>query len=135
MFHVPKMALGGAFIGGILMSALGSGADALGGLLILGAIVGAVWNLLNLQRPGLIISLNSGQECFFATRDERGLAAVSDQVYEILERIEEDVAKQFTVNETQVTIRDTTVTGVLNTGAVDGDISSVVGPPGSSSTT
>lgn len=105
--------------GGLLSSLLGW-------LLIIAAVGGLVWDLIRRKEFGLLVSLNSGHNVFFRTRDKDGVSRISQYVYRLFEQLEEDARAHVTINESKVVIKGTTVHGGLNTGTVGGAMSSHV---------
>ncbi|WP_346216177.1 DUF6232 family protein [Kocuria rosea] len=98
----------------------------LGWLLILAAIGGLVWDLIRRKEFGLLVSLNSGHNVFFRTRDKDGVSQISQYVYRLFEQLEGDARAHVTINESKVVIKGTTVHGGLNTGTVEGAMTSHV---------
>lgn len=110
-----------AFIG--LTMTLSGNLRAFGWLVVMCAAGCFVYDITLGKRFGLMLMLNSGKELFFETSDKSGIAAVSDHVYAMLERVDADMEpKQVTVNQNKITIKDTTVTGGLNAGTISGDM-------------
>ncbi len=100
------------------------------GFLLFAAVCAAtIVKVVNPKRYGLTISLASGEHRFFPTTDEGGLAVAVDRVRATIESIGYVPPQLVTVNETNVSIRDTTVTGLLNTGQMRGPTTTHVGRP------
>lgn len=95
----------------------------IGTLLVVGTIALFTYDQVKGRKFGLMLMLNSGKELFFETTDSTGIAAVADNVYAMLERVDgETEPKQVTVNQNKITITDTTITGGFNTGTISGDM-------------
>ena len=103
--------------------------DVVGFLLLTAACTVILVKIFNPKRYGLTISLASGEHRFFPTTDEGGLAVAVDRVRATIESIGYVPPQLVTVNETNVSIRDTTVTGLLNTGQMRGPTTTHVGRP------
>lgn len=110
-----------AFLG--LFLTIFEGSRLLGTILVIGALASFGYDQALGKRYGLMLTLNSGKELFFETTDTTGVSAVADNVYAMLERVDGDSEpKRVTVNQNKITITDTTISGGLNTGTVEGDM-------------
>ena len=110
----------------VLLATVLIGFMLMGWLLILAAIGGLVWDLIRRKEFGLLVSLNSGHNVFFRTRDKDGVSQISQYVYRLFEQLEGDARAHVTINESKVVIKGTTVHGGLNTGTVEGAMTSHV---------
>ena len=64
------------------MSSSNAGVGTLGFLLIVGSLIGLVWNIANPKHYGFLITLNSGDKRLFTTIDKSGLKQVSSTIYD-----------------------------------------------------
>ncbi|MBD2181281.1 hypothetical protein H6S82_24745 [Planktothrix sp. FACHB-1355] len=82
-----KIPLGSLFILFIIGLVLGSlpNISLVGGLLVLGAIAGVIYNITQPQRYGLGLYLNSGHMKVFVTTDVRGLKIVVEDLCNYME--------------------------------------------------
>lgn len=87
----------------------------MGGVLILSAIGGAVWNFAKPRYYGLLITLNSGDKKLFTTTDSIGLRKAIGEIYELIETEEERTY--------QMSIYNSNVKGIFIQGDVGGNAS------------
>lgn len=92
----------------------------LSGLFVLGlAGWGAYLLVFAPTRPGLVVSTNAGEVLFFPTQDKESLDVVTRRVSTIFEDMNAGGA-QITVTQHNVSMKDVSVDGILNTGSVSG---------------
>ena len=72
-----------------------------GGLMVLSAIGGAVWNFVKPKHYGLLLTLNSGDKKLFTTTDKPGLKQVISVIYDFIEN-QKDATYQISINNSQV---------------------------------
>jgi hypothetical protein len=75
--------------------------NAIGWLLILGAIGGAVWNFVKPKYYGFLVTLNSGDKKLFITTDKEGIQKVISVIYDLIEA-EQEATYQISVTNSQI---------------------------------
>jgi len=72
-----------------------------GAVLVMAGVAGFIWNLIDPQYYGLLITLNSGDKRLFVTQDIAGLRQVISTIYEFIET-EKDTIYQISISNSQV---------------------------------
>jgi Family of unknown function (DUF6232) len=80
----------------------GIGNSALGGLLVLVAIGGVVWNLKKPKYHGLLITLNSGDKTLFVTDELAKLKQIVLGIYDFIEKEKNNVFYEICINNSEV---------------------------------
>ncbi|MEG4417991.1 DUF6232 family protein [Microcoleus sp. LAD1_D5] len=82
-------------------SIVGMGNSGVGGLLGLVAIGGAIWNVSKPKHYGLLLTLNSGDQKLFTTKQKESLKQVIGVIYEFIES-EKEATYQISISNSEV---------------------------------
>ena len=80
----------------------GTGNSALGGLLVLAAIGGVVWNLTKPKYHGLLLTLNSGDKTLFVANEPEKLKQIVLGIYDFIEQEKNNVSYEICINNSEV---------------------------------
>lgn len=95
---IPWLIIVVVFILGLFV---GLGNGSLGGLILLAAIGGVVWNFVKPKHYGLLLTLNSGDKKLFTTSDMEGLKRVIEVIYDFIES-EKEATYEISINNSKV---------------------------------
>jgi len=76
--------------------------SALGGLLVLVAVGGVIWNLKKPKYYGLLITLNSGDKTLFVTDQTEKLKQIILGIYDFIEKEKNNVSYEICINNSEV---------------------------------